>query len=64
MFTLNHFKYLAPPTDVFKNEIVKSKYRVNLSDELLQAILLTGTTKFDANYEKCLIDKQFQLLIK
>lgn len=39
---------------------VKSKYRTNLSDEHLQATLLIGTTKFDANYQDILKNKQFQ----
>ena len=64
MCIFNDFKYLAPPTymwvDIFKNEIIKSKYKVHLSDKLLQAMLLIGTTKFDANYQEILKDKQFQ----
>lgn len=37
----------------------KSKYRANLSDEHLQAMLLIGTTKYDTNYKDILKDKQF-----
>ncbi|XP_025409478.1 general transcription factor II-I repeat domain-containing protein 2B-like [Sipha flava] len=43
-----------------KMKYVKSKYRTNLSDEHLQATLLIGTTKFDANFQDILKDKQFQ----
>ncbi|XP_025406820.1 general transcription factor II-I repeat domain-containing protein 2B-like, partial [Sipha flava] len=43
-----------------KMKYVKSKYRTNLSDEHLQATLLIGTKKFDANFQDILKDKQFQ----
>jgi hypothetical protein len=44
-----------------KMKYVKSKYRTNLSDEHLQATLLIGTTKLDANYKEILKSKQFQI---
>jgi len=44
-----------------KVKYVKSKYRSNLSDKNLQATLLIGITKFDANCREILKDEQFQI---
>jgi hypothetical protein len=52
--------YLCKQT-FLKMKYLKSKYRTNLSDEHIQATLLIGITKFDANYEEILKSKQFQI---
>jgi oligoribonuclease NrnB/cAMP/cGMP phosphodiesterase (DHH superfamily) len=59
MMSIFSSKYLCEQT-FSKMKYVKSKYRTNLSDEHLQATLLIGTTKFDANYQDILKNKQFQ----
>jgi len=59
MMSIFSSTYLCEQT-FSKMKYVKSKYRTNLSDEHLQATLLIGTTKFDANYQDILKNKQFQ----
>ncbi|XP_025420225.1 general transcription factor II-I repeat domain-containing protein 2B-like [Sipha flava] len=59
MISIFSSTYLCEQT-FSKMKYVKSKYRTNLSDEHLQATLLIGTTKFDANFQDILKDKQFQ----
>lgn len=59
MISMFNSTYLCEQT-FSKMKFVKSMYRTNLSDNHLQATLLIGTTKYEANYQDILKDQLFQ----